>query len=45
MLINFSVAPLRIATFTGFVMSGLGLCGALWALEEAIFSGTPPGWA
>jgi undecaprenyl-phosphate 4-deoxy-4-formamido-L-arabinose transferase len=45
MFINFSVMPLRIATFTGFAMSGLGLCGAIWALGTAIFEGTPPGWA
>ena len=45
MFVNFSVMPLRIATFTGFVMSGLGLCGAIWALGTAIFEGTPPGWA
>ncbi len=45
MFVNFSVMPLRIATFTGFAMSGIGVCGALWALEEAIFRGTPPGWA
>jgi hypothetical protein len=45
MFVNFSVMPLRIATFTGFAMSGLGLCGAVWALWTAIFEGTPPGWA
>jgi undecaprenyl-phosphate 4-deoxy-4-formamido-L-arabinose transferase len=45
MFVNFSVMPLRIATFTGFAMSGLGLCGAIWAVGEAIFEGTPPGWA
>ena len=45
MFVNFSVMPLRIATFTGFAMSGLGLCGAVWALGTAIFEGTPPGWA
>jgi undecaprenyl-phosphate 4-deoxy-4-formamido-L-arabinose transferase len=45
MFVNFSVMPLRIATFTGFVMSGLGLFGAIWAIAEAIFHGTPPGWA
>jgi undecaprenyl-phosphate 4-deoxy-4-formamido-L-arabinose transferase len=45
MFVNFSVMPLRIATFTGFVMSGLGLCGSVWALGTAIFEGTPPGWA
>jgi len=45
MFINFSVMPLRIATFTGFAMSGLGLCGAIWALGTALFEGTPPGWA
>lgn len=45
MFVNFSVMPLRIATFTGFTMSGLGLFGAIWAVGEAILRATPPGWA
>ncbi|HVA14405.1 MAG TPA: glycosyltransferase family 2 protein [Stellaceae bacterium] len=45
MFVNFSVMPLRIATVTGFAMSGLGLCGAIWVIGEAIWSATPPGWA
>lgn len=45
MLVNFSVMPLRIATFIGFVMSGFGLFGAVWVVAEALFSETPPGWA
>ena len=45
MFVNFSVMPLRIATFTGFVMSALGLFGAIWVLAEALLSATPPGWA
>jgi undecaprenyl-phosphate 4-deoxy-4-formamido-L-arabinose transferase len=45
MFVNFSVMPLRIATFTGFLMSGLGLFGAVWAIAEAVLHATPPGWA
>jgi undecaprenyl-phosphate 4-deoxy-4-formamido-L-arabinose transferase len=45
MFINFSVMPLRIATFTGFAMSGFGLFGAIWVIAEALFRDTPPGWA
>jgi undecaprenyl-phosphate 4-deoxy-4-formamido-L-arabinose transferase len=45
MFVNFSVMPLRIATFTGFAMSGFGLCGVVWVILEAMLSETPPGWA
>ena len=45
MFVNFSVMPLRIATFTGFIMSGFGLAGVIWVLGEAFFRATPPGWA
>jgi len=45
MALNFSVIPLRIATFAGFAMSGLGLFGAVWVVGEALLRGTPPGWA
>jgi glycosyltransferase involved in cell wall biosynthesis len=45
MLVNFSVMPLRIATFTGFVMSGLGLFGVIWVITAALMEDTPPGWA
>jgi glycosyltransferase involved in cell wall biosynthesis len=45
MFLNFSVMPLRIATVTGMVMSGLGLLGFLIVLVEAATGGTPPGWA
>jgi glycosyltransferase involved in cell wall biosynthesis len=45
MFVNFSVMPLRIATFTGFAMSGLGVFGAFWVVAEALFRDTPPGWA
>jgi undecaprenyl-phosphate 4-deoxy-4-formamido-L-arabinose transferase len=45
MFVNFSVMPLRIATVSGFLMSGVGLFGALWVIGEAIWSDTPPGWA
>jgi glycosyltransferase involved in cell wall biosynthesis len=45
MFVNFSVMPLRIATVTGFVMSGFGLFGVFWVIIEAMMSQTPPGWA
>ncbi len=46
MFVNFSVMPLRLATVTGFAMSGLGLFGVVWTVGEAmILRDTPPGWA
>lgn len=45
MFVNFSVMPLRISTLTGFVLSVLGAIGGAMAVAEALFSGTPPGWA
>jgi undecaprenyl-phosphate 4-deoxy-4-formamido-L-arabinose transferase len=45
MALNFSVVPLRIATFAGFGLSALGLVGIIWTVSEAIFRRTPPGWA
>jgi glycosyltransferase involved in cell wall biosynthesis len=45
MFVNFSVMPLRIATFTGFAMSALGFVGVVWVTAEAVLRATPPGWA
>jgi len=45
MALNFSVIPLRIATFAGFFMSAVGLFGVIWVVGEALMSVTPPGWA
>jgi glycosyltransferase involved in cell wall biosynthesis len=45
MALNFSVTPLRIATFAGFGLSALGLVGIIWTVSEATFRRTPPGWA
>lgn len=45
MFVNFSVMPLRVATFTGFGLSAMGLVGSLWVALEALFRNTPPGWA
>ncbi len=46
MFVNFSVMPLRLATFAGFALSFLGVIGAVWAAVDAIFfERTPPGWA
>lgn len=41
----FSLAPLRIAVWTGSVMALLGGLGALGIVWEALTRGTPPGWA
>ena len=46
MFVNFSVMPLRLATFAGIGLSVLGVLGAIWAAVSAIFmEETPPGWA
>ena len=45
MALNFSVIPLRIATFAGFALSAVGLIGIIWVIAEATFHRTPPGWA
>jgi glycosyltransferase involved in cell wall biosynthesis len=45
MFLNFSVMPLRMGAIAGFVASGLGLAGFVFVLLEAIFVGTPSGWA
>ncbi len=45
MALNFSVLPLRLATFFGLAMSALGFLGILAVLAEALFGDTPQGWA
>ncbi|HUK00262.1 MAG TPA: glycosyltransferase family 2 protein [Stellaceae bacterium] len=45
MFVNFSVMPLRLATFGGFLLGGCGLAGAIWVALNALFYTTPPGWA
>jgi len=45
MFLNFSVMPLRMGAIAGFIASGLGLAGFVFVLLEAIFVGTPSGWA
>ena len=45
MFVNFSVMPLRISTFTGFALSGLGALGGAMAIAEALLYSPPPGWA
>ena len=45
MFVNFSVMPLRLATFTGFLLGLCGLVGTVWVVLNAIFDKTPPGWA
>jgi undecaprenyl-phosphate 4-deoxy-4-formamido-L-arabinose transferase len=45
MALNFSVIPLRMATFAGFGLSLVGLFGVVWTVGEAMLSKTPPGWA
>ncbi|HXY98787.1 MAG TPA: glycosyltransferase family 2 protein [Stellaceae bacterium] len=45
MVVNFSVMPLRLATFGGFALGLIGFLGTLWVVLEALFDETPPGWA
>jgi undecaprenyl-phosphate 4-deoxy-4-formamido-L-arabinose transferase len=45
MFVNFSVMPLRLATFGGLTLSLCGLLGSIWAIVSALLSQTPPGWA
>jgi undecaprenyl-phosphate 4-deoxy-4-formamido-L-arabinose transferase len=43
---SFSLAPLRLATYMGFVCSAIGLLMALFfALRKLLAPGTPMGWA
>jgi undecaprenyl-phosphate 4-deoxy-4-formamido-L-arabinose transferase len=42
---NFSVLPLRLATFAGVAMGVLGLAAAVLVVLEAMITGTPSGWA
>jgi len=45
MFVNFSVMPLRISTFSGFILSALGLLGGAIVVGEALLQSPPPGWA
>jgi glycosyltransferase involved in cell wall biosynthesis len=45
MVVNFSVMPLRLATFIGFALGLTGLIGTLWVVLDALFYQTPAGWA
>jgi glycosyltransferase involved in cell wall biosynthesis len=42
---NFSVLPLRLATFAGVGMGVVGLAAAVLVVIEAMVTGTPSGWA
>jgi len=42
---NFSVLPLRLATFAGAAMGVLGLIAAALVVLEGLLTGTPSGWA
>lgn len=42
---NFSVMPLRLSVLLGFIMSGLGVVGALFVIVEAFLRRPPEGWA
>jgi glycosyltransferase involved in cell wall biosynthesis len=44
-VVNFSVIPLRLATWLGFFMSAAGLLGTVWVIAEALLRKTPRGWA
>jgi glycosyltransferase involved in cell wall biosynthesis len=45
LFVNFSVVPLRLSIILGFLMSGLGVFGAVWVTVEAFGGETPQGWA
>lgn len=45
MLLNFSVAPLRVGTVVGVALAGLGLVAFVEVLIEALSGHTPQGWA
>lgn len=45
MFANFSIKPLHLSTFMGFLLSALGMLGAIVVAIEALTSGTTPGWA
>ena len=43
---NFSVFPLRIATYLGFIVSGIGfILGIIFIIEKLMGNKTPAGWA
>lgn len=42
---NFSVTPLRIATFSGFMSSGIGFILALYFIYRKLTGSPPAGWA
>lgn len=44
-VVNFSVMPLHLSTIAGFAFSVLGGVGVAMVVIEAIFFGTPQGWA
>jgi glycosyltransferase involved in cell wall biosynthesis len=44
-LVNFSVMPLRLSAMAGLALSLLGLIATAWVVIEAMFVGTPAGWA
>jgi undecaprenyl-phosphate 4-deoxy-4-formamido-L-arabinose transferase len=45
MFANFSIKPLHVSTLMGFLLSILGMLGAVVVSIEALTSGTTPGWA
>jgi undecaprenyl-phosphate 4-deoxy-4-formamido-L-arabinose transferase len=45
MFLNFSVMPLRAATFAGMALGALGFLGFIWVVIEAIGGETPTGYA
>ncbi|MFO1521798.1 MAG: glycosyltransferase family 2 protein [Kiritimatiellia bacterium] len=44
MMVNFSVMPLRLATFLGFLIAGFGFLGVVWLTVEYFLLHQPPGW-
>ncbi|MDP3740125.1 MAG: glycosyltransferase family 2 protein [Hyphomonadaceae bacterium] len=44
MFANFSIKPLHLSTLVGFMLSSLGMLGAIFVVIEALTSGATPGW-
>jgi glycosyltransferase involved in cell wall biosynthesis len=45
MSLGFSLAPLRLASYLGLLISILGLSGTAYIIFESMTASTPPGWA
>lgn len=45
MFVNYSVMPLRLSSFMGFLFSAAGFVMAIYAVYEGVVKDTPQGWA